>query len=68
MSNVGYAFNGPMITRKTVFYHNHVGAKVSYDVIAFNHASFDLHGDGGFQNWAYAVDKSCKTGGGHIKC
>lgn len=50
MSNVGYSFNGRIIAKKQVFYHNKVGARVSYDVISFKRGTFVLRGDGGFQN------------------
>lgn len=50
MSNVGYSFNGKVIAKKQVFYHNKVGARVSYDIIGFKRGTFVLRGDGGFQN------------------
>jgi len=68
MSNVGYSFNGNMITKQQVFYHNHIGAKVSFDVIAFKHGTFQLQGDGGFQNWAAITDSSCKHQNKFIQC
>jgi len=68
MSNVGYSFTGKEITKKQVFYHNHIGAKVSYDVIAFKHGTFQLQGDGGFQNWAAIYDSTCKHHDKFIQC
>jgi len=68
MSNVGYSFTGHEIAKQQVFYHNHIGAKVSFDVIAFKHGTFQLQGDGGFQNWAAITDSSCKHQNKFIQC
>jgi len=68
ISNVGYKFTGHMISKKQVFYHNHIGAKVSFDVIAFKKGTFQLEGDGGFQNWAAIYDSRCTHRSKFIQC
>jgi acyl-CoA-binding protein len=43
---------------------------LSFDVITFKSGTFDLKGDGGFENWAYIVDGSCTADAKakHISC
>ncbi|KAH8897718.1 hypothetical protein GQ53DRAFT_817996 [Thozetella sp. PMI_491] len=77
MSNVGYNFQGTFTSRTSTKYKAKVGSDVSFDVITFKSGTFDLKGDGGFQNasfsslyWAYIVDGTCTADAKakHISC
>ncbi|TPX09859.1 uncharacterized protein E0L32_008881 [Thyridium curvatum] len=70
MSNVGYTFDGTVVSRTSTKYKAKVGSDVSFDVITFESGTFDLKGDGGFQNWAFIVSTTCQADAKakHIRC
>jgi len=50
IANTAYSFNGAMVHKVGAKYKAAVGKDVTYDVLMFDHATFQLKGDGGFQN------------------
>ncbi|KAK0111666.1 hypothetical protein ONS95_002011 [Cadophora gregata] len=69
MSNVGYSLScQPTVVQRTS-YKAKVGSNVSYDVLVFGKGcTFTLKGDGGFENWAYIRQSSCRANGKTITC
>ena len=50
ISNVGYTFSGTKVHTINTLCKTKIGKDVTYSVILWDHGSFQLRGDGGFQN------------------
>ncbi|KAH7317874.1 hypothetical protein BKA65DRAFT_557282 [Rhexocercosporidium sp. MPI-PUGE-AT-0058] len=69
MSNVGYTLSCTPDALSSTSYKAKVGSNVSYDVLVFGAGcTFDLQGDGGFENWAFIKQAACTANGKVITC
>ncbi|KAK0102198.1 hypothetical protein ONS95_001007 [Cadophora gregata] len=69
MSNVGYSISCTPDVVSSTSYKAKVGSNVSYDVLVFGSGcTFELQGDGGFENWAYIRQASCTGTGKSFTC
>ncbi|PVH78488.1 hypothetical protein DL98DRAFT_573091 [Cadophora sp. DSE1049] len=69
MSNVGYTLSCTPDVLSSTSYNAKVGSNVSFDVLVFGTGcTFNLEGDGGFENWAYIRQSSCTANGKTITC